>query len=72
MPQLPSLRSLPRPDRVVTTAGAVAHRVLTGGLTVAQSVVDRLPGAPARPDPSTIGANPRRRYRSAGSRNLGR
>jgi len=71
MPQLPSLR-LPRLDRVVITAGALAHKVLTGGLTVAQSMVDRLPGAPERPDPSGIGANPQRRYRSAGSRNLAR
>ena len=71
MPQLP-LPSIPHPGRVVTTAGSLAHKVLTGGLTIAQSLVDRLPGAPARPDASSIGANPQRRYRSAGSRNLAR
>lgn len=64
--------TIPGPGRVVTTAGSLAHKVLTGGLTLAQSLVDRLPGAPASPDPGAIGSNPRRRYGSAGSRDLTR
>ena len=71
--------SVPNPASVlggtVERVGGLAHRVLTKGLSGAQSVVDRLPGAPADGGPSTgarIGANPQRRYGSGGSRSLAR
>lgn len=65
--------SIPGPGRVVTTTGSLAHKVLSGGLSVAQSLVDRLPGAPGgAPDAGAIGSNPERRYGSAGSRSLTR
>jgi hypothetical protein len=71
--------SLPRPTAALRTAvdsvGRLAHKVLTKGLSTAQSVVDRLPGA--EPETSArrearIGANPQRRYGSRNSRSLAR
>lgn len=72
--------TIPGPGRVVTSVGSLAHRVLSSGisvaasgLNVAQSVVDRIPGAErSDADASEIGSNPKRQYGSKGSRNLAR
>jgi len=77
---MPTIPSLPGPGRVITAAGSLTHKVVSSGISaassglgLAQSIVDRLPGAPdSAGDAATIGANPQRRYRSAGSRNLAR
>lgn len=75
---MPSIPALPAPGRVVTAAGSQVHKVLStgisvasSGLTVAQSVVDRIPGA-EHAGAADIGVNPKRRHGSAASRSLAR